>query len=35
VGNVQTIAIEAAAFAVFLILSFYGAVRTLQHAVLK
>jgi ABC-2 type transport system permease protein len=35
VGSVDTIIIEALAFAVFLIISFYGAVRTLQHAVLK
>lgn len=35
VGSVDTIMIEALAFAVFLIISFYGAVRTLQHAVLK
>ena len=35
VGNMETVMIEAMAFAVFLMLSFYGAVRTLQHAVLK
>lgn len=35
IGNVETIILEAVAFGLFLLVSFWFAVRTLQHAVIK
>ncbi len=35
VGNVEFVALEAAGFGVFLLISFYFAVRSLQHPVMK